>query len=501
MIRLIVVATASIGLILFVAFIVSRLVGARTRGMSVRMQVFIALALIVGTFAFGLGVMVIDRIEARAVRLATAAAQDEATAIAGILAGQMERSGRGIADVASKLEQERRRGADLRLALIDGDGQVVFPPGASMAGDDPTTSSRLEEVPGTVVVSAPIVVGERQLGSVRVTKETVVMRRLLADFAPTVLVISLVLGAAAALAAMWIGRAIAKPIEALSSFGERVSSGERATAPPLASGRELRRLTRSIDSMRRQLEGRPFVETFAADLSHELKNPVAAIRASAEVLDEGAIDEPEQARRFVLRIREATERIERLLGDLLSLARIEARGVEDFDVIDVGKLVRSQVSALETKRARVTTTGDLRVRGDAMWLGRAIDNLVDNALIHSDDDADIEVAARRQGGSVEVTVENPGAVSKHVREQLFRRFVTTRGDRGGSGLGLAIARAVAESHRGRIELADGGPPSVAFRLTLPPAHQHVDEQLRRAAEDVIGSSESAAPEPAGSTPR
>ena len=180
-----------------------------------------------------------------------------------------------------------------------------------------------------MTVDSPILTRGAVAGSARVVKPTVVMRRLLEDFAPTVLVISLVLGAAAAAAAVLIGRAIARPIEKLTAFAEKVSAGERVAAPLEPAGREVTRLNRSIDSMRRQLQGRPFVETFAADLSHELKNPVAAIRASAEVLEEGAIDEPEEARRFVARIREATERIERLLGDLLSLARIEGRRLSD----------------------------------------------------------------------------------------------------------------------------------------------------------------------------
>src|SRR6202030_3748386 len=83
--------------------------------------------------------------------------------------------------------------------------------------------------------------------------------------------------------------------------------------------------------------------TCAAALSHELKNPVAAIRASAEVLADGALDEPEEAARFVARIREATSRIESLLGDLLSLARIEARGVEQAAVLDLGDLTQRAV--------------------------------------------------------------------------------------------------------------------------------------------------------------
>ncbi len=484
MIRLVVVAATSVGVILFVAFIVSRLVQARARGMSIRMQVFLALALIVGTFAAGLGVMVIDRVEARAVRLATAAAEDEAAAIAGMIGGQVVRQQASIGDIAVQLEQERARGADLRLELLDGDGALLFPAG------DPSEMG----TPGTVHVEAPIVVDGRRLGAVRVVKETVVTKRLLADFAPTVLVISLVLGAAAALAAMWIGRAIAAPIEAMSAFSERVSAGEPAS-PPLASGREVRRLAESIDSMRRQLEGRPFVETFAADLSHELKNPVAAIRASAEVLDEGAIDEPEQARRFVTRIRESTARIERLLQDLLSLARIEARGVEEFDPVEVGALAAAATESLDgAARVTVKADGDTRVRGEPEWLTRAIGNLVDNALVHSEAGTPVEVSVGRESGSVVVRVKNEGAVAKHVRPKLFSRFVTTRAEHGGSGLGLAIVRAVAESHRGRIELAAAGPPTVELRLTLPPAYRKVDEQLREAAGGVIGSSPDAARE-------
>ncbi len=299
------------------------------------------------------------------------------------------------------------------------------------------------------------------MGAVRVVKTTVVMRRLLEDFAPTVLVISLVLGAAAAIAAALIGRAIARPIEGLSAFAERVSAGERMAAPPAPVGREVARLTRSIDSMRRQLEGRPFVETFAADLSHELKNPVAAIRASAEVLEEGAIDEPEEARRFVARIREATLRIERLLGDLLSLARIEARGVEALDSVSVEDIARTAADALGESEGRVTlkSEGDTRVRGDESWLGRAIGNLLDNALFHSQPDELVELLVRREETGVVVRVSNPGVVAKHVRARLFRRFVTTRADRGGTGLGLAIVRAVAEAHGGSAELDALGAPA------------------------------------------
>jgi signal transduction histidine kinase len=229
--------------------------------------------------------------------------------------------------------------------------------------------------------------------------------------------------------------------------------------------------------MRRQLEGRPFVETFAADLSHELKNPVAAIRASAEVLEESALGEPEQARRFVARIREASERIERLVGDLVSLARIEARGAASLDAADMAELARSAIDSLGegSHRVELRAQGSTTVRGDGSWLTRAVFNLVNNAVLHSDGAARVSVT--RQGGAVQLCVNNEGEVPRHVRKRLFRRFVTTRADKGGSGLGLAIVRAVAEAHGGRVDLSDPGPPEVQFRLTLPAAQQRMTEEL------------------------
>ncbi len=461
MIRLIVVAAASVGLMLFVAFVVSRLLRTRTRGMSIRMQMFLALAVIVGAFAFGLGLMVIDRIEARAVRIASQAAEDEAIALAGMMAGELDRTGVSIADLATRLEHERGRGADLRLMLLDENGARLFPIEAP------------RDEGGVVSVDAPIRVRGTRVGAVRVVKPTVAMRNLLADFAPTVLVISLVLGTAAALAAAWIGRAIAAPIEALSVFGERVSLGERRGAPPIAFGREVTRLTRAIDSMRRDLEGRPFVETFATDLSHELKNPVAAIRASAEVLEESALEEPVEARRFVARIREATARIERLLSELLSLARIEARGVGSFAPVDLSELTRRAIESLGDAQARIAlhTSGDTRVRGDELWILRALVNLIENGLTHGDRGARLSVEVSRVEDWVNLTVVSQGSISSHVRERLFQRFVTTRPDKGGTGLGLAIVRAVTEAHGGQVELLNSGPPEVVFRVGLPPARR------------------------------
>jgi len=460
-IRLLLSSISAVLLILLAAYVISRLIRARTAGTSIRLQVFLALAGIVGSFGFGVGVLVLDRIEARATFLAEDAARDEARAIAAVVAGELDTrtpSRASLEDVGQRIA----RSADpepLHFSLLDPDGHPVF------------SSGPAQGEPGTVFIAAPIIVRGENVGHIRVVKPTFVIRRALADFAPTILTISAVLGAAAAAAAVLIGRAIARPIEALTEFAVRVSEGERRAPPPPAFGREVQRLSKAIDSMRRQLEGRPFVETFAADLSHELKNPVAAIRASAEVLADGALEEPEEAARFVRRIQEATERIEALLSDLLSLARIEARGVEDAAVVDLEKLASECSSRAKEQghKVEVNTSGVVTVRGSALWLSRALDNLLDNATTHGPDQEIVHVTLVRQADEVILLVRNRGRIHPHVAGRLFRRFVTTRGEHGGTGLGLAIVRAIAEAHSGSAECAEHGPPEVSFRITLPAA--------------------------------
>lgn len=451
---------SAVALIVFVAFVLSRLFRSRSRGLSIRMQVFVALASLVGAFALSLGLLVLDRLEARTTRIAEGTAREEAEAIAALVASELDGRPDALEDIATKYEN--RAGAEPGLSIVDWTGREIL------------SGALRPTEPNTVSVNAPVSVRGVVVGKVVVVKRTLAIRRALEDMAPFILGVSIFLGVTAAAAAAFIGRGIARPLEQLTDFAGRVSEGERQAAPPPAFGREVQSLAFAIDSMRRQLEGRPFVETFAADLSHELKNPVAAIRASAEVLADGALEEPEEAARFVARIREATTRIESLLGDLLSLARIEARGVEKAAVLDLAELARRAVDRARD-RDRQGNTFELEgltggdVRGDALWLARAVDNLLDNATIHGASTDPVRVAVRREGDHVTLSVRNGGAIGRHVQKRLFRRFTTTRAERGGTGLGLAIVRAIAEAHSGSAECVAVGPPHVEFRIRLPSA--------------------------------
>lgn len=422
------------------------------------MQVFVGMAVVSGSFAALLGLLAVRGLESRAARIDAEVAQENADLLARVLAAASEPP----AQVGHRLIGV----GGLRVEILDEQGQVLYAAGV------------LPKI--AVQRSAPIVGPHGRLGTVRVMRHSLGLTQILRGAAGRVAVLSLLLVIATACAAALIGRAIAKPIERLTQAASRIAHGERQAVLPRPFGREVRTLSAAVDSMRRELEGRHLAERLAADLSHELKNPVAAIRAAAEVLIDGALDEPVAARRFVEHIREATQRLLGIVNNLLALTRLQARGVTE-EVVDIVELCRQSLEAhaarAAQKRLHIALTAPLDtkilVRGDPTWLRRAIDNLVDNALVFAKPALEggpavsIGVCAdRAHSVAIEVTNVGPG-VPAEVRERLFERFVTTRRETGGSGLGLAIVAAVAAEHGGSVALVAAGPPQTRFRLELP----------------------------------
>jgi signal transduction histidine kinase len=168
------------------------------------------------------------------------------------------------------------------------------------------------------------------------------------------------------------------------------------------------------------------------------------------------------------------------------LARFEARGVESFKPVDLSELARRAVDALGDAERRVAlrTSGDTRVRGDEQWIVRALVNLIENGLTHGATGSGLDIELSRSEEWVNLRVISRGSISPHVRERLFRRFVTTRADKGGTGLGLAIVRAVTEAHGGHVELLNSGPPEVVFHVSLPPARRSAARQLLETVQDA-----------------
>ena len=447
--------TLAILFLLGVGATVARLIESRRTGLSLRLQVFIPLAATTLILSAIFAIVVIDRFTARASLFATRAAEDEA---------------RGLAELAARTPRElllpvlqafTRSAIDSDVAVLDPQGRVLIEAG--------------EATPGVARVSAEVPIAGG--GRVRVRKATFGMAQLMSDVGPKVALLALMFAVASAALAVLIGGAVAIPIERLTRAAQRVAAGERQAPLPEPRGREVRELTHALESMRRELEERHALETFVADLSHELKNPVAAIRASAEVLTEGAADNPETARRFALRIRESADKLQQLTQDLLSLARLEARGIElREEPVDLNRVAREAVDAqsplaqARTVSVEFHAVGEARVRGDPVWLRRALENLLGNAIQHSPHGSRVMVEISESPKMLTATVRDQGAgVDDAIRGRLFARFATTRHGEGGTGLGLAIVRAVAELHGGRAELRESSPAGSAFSLSLPRA--------------------------------
>ncbi len=296
---------------------------------------------------------------------------------------------------------------------------------------------------------------------------------LIAELGPKVALLVALLGIAGAGAAFALGRGVAGPLEKLTRAVEAVARGERHAVLPPPSGREVRRLTVAVESMRRSLEARHHIEAFVADLSHELKNPVSAIRAATEVLQEGAADDPDARERFLGRIDEATHRLEVLLADLLALARLEARGIEpERGRVRLDRVVQAAIDdeAMAAGAEGLRFEAELapvRLTGDHRWLRRAVDNLLSNAVRYAPPGTVIRVSLSLEGELARLRVRDTGpGVPLHLRERLFDRFVTDRAQASQTGLGLAIVRTVAEQHGGEARLIDVEGAGACFEVCL-----------------------------------
>lgn len=274
---------------------------------------------------------------------------------------------------------------------------------------------------------------------------------------PNVAFVTIVFAASAGVASIIIGRTVTNPIEGLTQRAERIAEGEPTVAPPeLPRVQEVRKLTVALESMQRELEQRHLAEALATDLSHELRNPVASIRAAAEVFADAVADDPQKAAHFARRIVESANRLDALVVDLLQLARLEALGpIRADSQVDLARIAADSLEAHSARAAerdvRLERTGEEHavIRGDEQWLRRALDNLVANAIAFAPDGSRVGVHVESNGEHlvIEVTDEGPG-VDDAIADRIFERFMTTRQEDGGTGLGLAIVRAVAEAHGG-----------------------------------------------------
>jgi two-component system sensor histidine kinase ChvG len=289
------------------------------------------------------------------------------------------------------------------------------------------------------------------------------------------------------LLSLFLARTIALPLRRLARAAQRVRLGRaREVNVPLLPARkdEIGLLARALHDMTQSLRYRiDATEAFAADVTHELKNPLASLRSAVEGLER--VEDPELRRRLLEIVRHDVVRLDRLVVDIAEVSRLDAElSRARFEPIDFGKMIESLLGFWEQRAAerRVTLAfarpraGTAVVMGEESRLARVVDNIVDNAISFSPAGGLVEIGAVRIDDEVIVSVEDEGpGVPEEARQAIFNRFHSIRpeGEAFGrhSGLGLAIAKAIVEGHDGRIVVEDrhGGRGGARFVIRIPGA--------------------------------
>jgi signal transduction histidine kinase len=300
-------------------------------------------------------------------------------------------------------------------------------------------------------------------------------------------------GVAGLVVAVFVGRRLIRASRALSSAVQGVTDTGVYVPPHLTLPAELRNLDveltatherlalarsreRALEASRREL---------VAWVSHDLRTPLAGLRAMAEALEDQVVIDPREVSQYHSQIRREVDRLTVMIDDLFELSRIHAgalrlakrmTGLEDL----VAEVVASAEPVARSKGVRLTGAA---VRGmpvyvDAAEMGRALRNLVTNAIRHTPADGGVDVLAEVQGGLACVTVSDacggiPPDDLPRVFDVAFRgESARTPGPQSGGGLGLSIARGIVEAHAGQIAVRNAG-PGCQFLIRMPLARPGV----------------------------
>lgn len=289
--------------------------------------------------------------------------------------------------------------------------------------------------------------------------------------------LGVVLGVAVGLSvflSLFLARTIVRPLRRLARAAVRVRLGRarEVVVPRLPERRdEIGHLARSLSDMSQALRARiDATEAFAADLAHELKNPLASLRSAVESLS--SVHDPALQAQLLAVVRDDVHRLDRLISDISEASRLDAQlSRAKFEPVDLSAMLAGLVGQrnerglargvrlrFDPPRGRVP-----RVMGEGTRLERVFENLIDNAISFSPEAGLVALSLATDDDMVEARVEDEGpGVPEEAREAVFRRFHSVRPDSEAfgqhSGLGLAIARTIVEGHQGSIGIesrADG----------------------------------------------
>jgi two-component system, OmpR family, sensor kinase len=276
--------------------------------------------------------------------------------------------------------------------------------------------------------------------------------------------------------AWYLSRRISEPMRGLAQAADEIAYGRYdVDVPDVPSGDEIGHLADRFREMSERLaEADERERNFLMSVSHELRTPLTAIRGHVEALREGVVEDPELRSDSLDVIALEADRLSRLVGDILDLAKLDAHRFTLLqEEVDMEALTERAYGSFaeEARRRAIDYRRDVTARpvivtdGDRVL--QIISNLLSNAFRWTPDGGRIELSLQQANGHVEVSVDDNGpGISEDEWDRIFRPFVSRDGS-GGTGLGLAIARELAVALGGRIELQSEPGRGSRFQLVLP----------------------------------
>jgi signal transduction histidine kinase len=374
----------------------------------------------------------------------------------------VDRTGRVVATSGDQLGEDLSSRPEVARALAGVVGDVVRPRPPLSSKQSLASDARFANV--RVFVAVPIEHGGQTIGAVVLSRTPREEVQALYQMGPR-LAWGVVGGLLfAVLPTLLYGHLFSRSLRRVSETANRMAAGSVAESasldlPDASHVVEARELSAAFRTMAGRLRERlTYFSDFAGNVAHEFKTPLASLKGTIELLEDAEMPDPQRAR-FLANAAEDVQRLDRVVGGLLLLARAEEGEAQGR--LSLESLVRSSASRFEG----VLVSGSAgEVFGNADQLAVLVENLLENAVRHGSSPVEVALWRTEEHTGLEVRDAGPG-VSEGNADKIFRRFFTT--DPGeGTGLGLALVRAIARVHGGEVMLTRRASPTT-FRLRLP----------------------------------
>ncbi len=351
-----------------------------------------------------------------------------------------------------------------------GDGKVYHEVGAALAGTTVPMVRVTRQGKQIVSVAVPIRRYRRVLGVLLLSTRGGDIEETIRKERRAIIRLTLLAFGMSLLSSLFLTQYIAQPMRRLSAAAKRVGDSIKAREeiPDYTDRKdEIGQLSGSFREMTAALYRRlDAIESFAADVSHELKNPLTSLRSAAETLE--LVKTKEQQDRLIEIIQSDVKRLDRLISDISDASRLDAElAREDTEIVDITDLIKGTIdvfndlnqnhkpNVIMDVRRKTKDNREFLLRGHASRLGQVINNLLDNAISFCKCEGLIKVVIERQGKNIILKVEDegPGIDEDHL-EKIFKRFYTDRPEveefGNNSGLGLSISQQIVFAHKGSI---------------------------------------------------